>query len=144
MAALTDKQRRFADEYIANGFNATQAAIKAGYSKKTARKTASENLTKPAIKEYLEERTAAIEEGLVAKGDEVLKFLTRVMRGEEIAETVVFDKDSGAYVETYRDQKNQLKAAELLGKAHGMFTQSVKHEGDLSVTFVNDLPEDDE
>lgn len=136
---LTDKQRRFVDEYIANGFNATQAAIKAGYSERTARKTASENLTKPAIQEYLAERTAAYEESLVAKGEEVLQFLTAVMRGE--MEETHFDNEG--YQHGYVSQKNQIKAAELLGKAHGMFAQSMRHEGDVSVTFVNDLPEDD-
>lgn len=144
MAGLTDKMRRFADEYIANGFNATQAALAAGYSRKTARKMASENLGKPAIQDYIKERTEAIEASLVADGDEVLKFFTRVMRGEELAETVAFDKDTGAYVEKYRDQKNQLKAAELLAKAHGMFTQNLKHEGDLSVTFIDNVPMEDD
>lgn len=137
---LTDKQRRFADEYVANGFNATQAAIKAGYSKKTARKIGSENLTKPAIQEYIAERTAAYEESLVAKGEEVLQFLTEVMRGG-LEETHF---DSNGFQHGYVSQKNQLKAAELLAKAHGMFTQNLNHTGDMSVTFVNDLPEDDE
>lgn len=143
MADLTDKQRRFADSYIANKGNATQAAISAGYSRKTARKIGSENLTKPAIQEYIKERTAAIEAALVADGDEVLKYLTAVMRGEETAETVVFDKDSGAYVESYRDQKNQMKAAELLMKYHGLMNHSVSLAVE-GITFVDDLPDDDD
>lgn len=140
MAELTDKQRRFVDEYIANGFNATQAAIKAGYSKKTARKMASENLAKPAIQEYLAERTAAYEESLVAKGDEVLQFLTEVMRGG--LEETHFDSDGRQH--GYVSQKNQLKAAELLAKAHGMFTQNLNHTGDMSVTFVDNVPLEDD
>ncbi|MBM7631746.1 terminase small subunit [Geomicrobium sediminis] len=52
---MTEKQRRFADYYIESG-NATEAAIKAGYSKKTARSVGSENLTKPDISVYIENR----------------------------------------------------------------------------------------
>ena len=52
---LTIKQQRFADEYIISG-NATEAAIKAGYSKKTANRIATENLSKLVIKSYIDER----------------------------------------------------------------------------------------
>ncbi|MFR6454907.1 MAG: terminase small subunit, partial [Peptoniphilus lacrimalis] len=55
MKKLTIKQKKFADEYIKTG-NATQSAINAGYSKKTARVTGAENLTKPNIKAYVDER----------------------------------------------------------------------------------------
>ena len=143
MAELTDKQRRFADEYLANGFNATEAALAAGYSPKTARKIGSENLRKPAVREYLDERMTAKEESLIAKGDEVLKYLTKVMRGEE-PEQRVTTYDGGVSVVEYYDQKNQLRAAELLAKAHGMFTQNLKHEGDMSVTFINNIPLEDD
>ena len=143
MAELTDKQRRFADEYLANGFNATEAAVAAGYSRKTARKIGSDNLRKPAVREYLDKRTAEIEDDLIAKGDEVMKYLTRVMRGREPEQRVTV-YDGGVSVVEYYDQKNQLRAAELLAKAHGMFTQSLKHEGDMSVTFVNNIPLEDD
>lgn len=55
LSKLTLKQKRFADEYIISA-NATAAAIKAGYSKKTARSIGQENLTKPDIKAYIDER----------------------------------------------------------------------------------------
>lgn len=140
--ALTPKQRRFADEYIANGCNATAAAKAAGYSKKTAYSIGNENLSKPEIQEYIRERVAAIEAAKVAQGDEILQFLTSVMRGEE-QETVIL-KNGFKFVETQMvSQKNQIKAAELLAKCHGLMVQGVRHEGDLSVTFVDDLPEDD-
>ncbi len=51
---LTDKQSRFVEEYCANGFNATQAAIKAGYSEKAARQQASENLSKTVIQDEIQ------------------------------------------------------------------------------------------
>lgn len=64
MAKLTAKQKRFCDEYLID-LNATQAAIRAGYSKKTARAIANENLTKPAIKEYINQRMEEKEKSLL-------------------------------------------------------------------------------
>ncbi|WP_025194157.1 terminase small subunit, partial [Enterococcus faecalis] len=56
---MTEKQKRFCDFYIETG-NATQAAIKAGYSKKTANRIATENLSKLVIKQYIDERLAEL------------------------------------------------------------------------------------
>lgn len=62
---MTERQKRFVDEYlILKGRNATQAAINAGYSKKTAYSIASENLKKPEIQEYLSKRKKELEEEL--------------------------------------------------------------------------------
>lgn len=58
--ALNDKQRRFVDEYLVD-LNATQAAIRAGYSPKTAGSQAFDLLKKPEIHEYIEERRAPVE-----------------------------------------------------------------------------------
>lgn len=82
MDGLTSKQKAFADYYIELG-NATEAARRAGYNQKSARQIATENLTKPSIMAYIQERTAPIEEKRIASGDEVLQFFTRVMNGEE-------------------------------------------------------------
>lgn len=82
MAKLTAKQKRFCDEYLID-LNATQAAIRAGYSKKTARAIANENLTKPAIKEYINQRMEEKEKELIAEQDEVMKYLSAVMRREK-------------------------------------------------------------
>ncbi|MDC4242642.1 terminase small subunit, partial [Clostridium tertium] len=79
---LTPKQKAFADYFIELG-NATEAAIRAGYNKKTARQIGSMNLTKVDIKQYIDERLAKIEDERIAKGEEVLQYLTKVMRGEE-------------------------------------------------------------
>ena len=73
--ALTEKQKRFCDEYLID-LNATQAAIRAGYSEKTARQTATENLSKPYIREYIDKRLAEKDAELIADQDEVLKCLT--------------------------------------------------------------------
>ena len=78
---LTEKQLAFCEYYIECG-NATEAAIKAGYSEKTARSTGSENLTKPDISEYIEKRLAEQRAKRIASADEVMQFFTAVMRGE--------------------------------------------------------------
>ena len=85
---LTPKQKAFADYYIETG-NATEAAIKAGYSKKTARVIGQENLTKPAIKTYIDETMEKLADKRIAKAEEVLEYLTRVIRGEETEQVVV-------------------------------------------------------
>lgn len=78
---LTPKQKAFADEYIICG-NAAESARKAGYSKKTAEVTGYENLRKPAILQYIAERTKPLEDKRIADADEVMRFFTSVMRGE--------------------------------------------------------------
>lgn len=79
---LTLKQQKFADYYLECG-NATEAAKKAGYSEGSARQIGTENLSKPSIAAYISERLAQIEKESIASIDEVLKFYTKVMRGQE-------------------------------------------------------------
>lgn len=136
--ALNERQRRFADEYPVD-CNATQAAIRAGYSKKTAYSQGQRLLKNVEVQERVKDRLEELEEERVAKGDEVLKFLTKVMRGEESENHV--DKDG--VVTPFVSQRNQLKAAELLAKCHSLMVQKVEHQGPIAVTFVDDLPEDD-
>lgn len=78
---LNERQLAFCEYYIECG-NATEAAIKAGYSEKTARSTGSENLTKPDISAYIEKRLAEQRAQRIASADEVMQFFTAVMRGE--------------------------------------------------------------
>lgn len=78
---LTPKQKVFADLYIKLG-NATEAARQAGYSEKTARQMGTENLTKPSITNYINERMNKQDQERIASADEVLEFYTAVMRGE--------------------------------------------------------------
>lgn len=75
--ALTNRQKAFVEAYLANGFNATQAAITAGYSAKTARFMGSENLTKPNIASLIAERMKA----LTMSADEALYRLSQTARG---------------------------------------------------------------
>ena len=85
MAELTPKQKRFCDEYLID-LNATQAAIRAGYSEKTAKQIATENLSKPYLQEYIAERMGEKEKSLIADQNEVLEYLTAVLRGTETEE----------------------------------------------------------
>lgn len=75
------KQKAFADCYLETG-NLTQAAIKAGYSKKYANTNANKLLQNTTIKAYIDQRLKQIEDERIAKPEEVLKYLTGVMRGE--------------------------------------------------------------
>ena len=79
--ALTPKQQAFADYYIECG-NATEAAVKAGYSPDSARQIGTENLSKPSISEYIAERMEEQARKRVADANEVIEFYTAVMRGE--------------------------------------------------------------
>lgn len=78
---LTPKQKAFADYYIISG-NATDSAIKAGYSKKTAKVIGAQNLTKINISSYIANRIKPTEDKRIASADDVMVYLTSVMRGE--------------------------------------------------------------
>mgnify|MGYP004483894391 FL=1 len=79
--ALTQKQKRFCEEYIKTA-NASASAVAAGYSKKTAGAIGAENLKKPQITAYIKKRIDEQDATLVADSNEILKFYTAVMRGE--------------------------------------------------------------
>lgn len=114
---LTEKQKRFADEYIKSG-NATQAAIKAGYSQKTAKVAGHENLTKPYLKNYIDERMRAIENNRIMTAKEAVEFLTSVVRGD-VKETVVIGTPMGAEeVEKEPDVKTRISAAKEILKRY--------------------------
>ena len=137
---LTQKQRRFIDEYIISG-NATQAAIKAGYSKKTAAVTATENLRKPNIKAEIQARNAEIQSEKTADMTEVMEYLTSVMRGEQ-TESVATSKGIFSGVEV--SAKDRIKAAELIGKRNGAWTDKKELSGDLNIDIgVGDYDEED-
>lgn len=78
---LTPKQKKFCEYYIQSG-NASEAARKAGYKEKNAPFMGAENLKKPQIKSYINERVGKQDKELVADADEVLRFYSAVMRGE--------------------------------------------------------------
>ncbi|QBX28527.1 terminase small subunit [Streptococcus phage Javan456] len=143
LSKLTLKQKRFADEYIISA-NATAAAIKAGYSKKTARSIGQENLTKPDIKAYIDERLEKLESEKIATQEEVLQYLTSIMRGEQQEKTLISIGELGQeIVDIDVGAKDRLKAAELLGKRYRLFTDKIEAEVQGTVVFVNedDIPD---
>lgn len=144
MIKLTAKQKRFCDEYLID-CNATQAAIRAGYSKKTAGATGYENLKKPQIKEYIDEQLKKIENDNVADAQEVMEYLTTVMRGQSKSSVLSLCGDGfQEVIEKPPDEKEKMKAAELIGKRYGMFKDNVNLDADVGVTIVDDMPFDDE
>lgn len=144
---LTIKQQRFADEYIISG-NATEAAIVAGYAKRAAYQQGAENLKKPHIREYIDERLEAINSAKIADQEEVLQYLTSVMRGETQSAVVVIEGEGDGVscarlMDKTPDEKEKLKAAELLGKRYGAFTERVEADVDLALSVTVDYGDDD-
>ena len=131
---LTEKQKRFADEYIISG-NATQSAIKAGYSSKYANTNASKLLQNTTIKNYIDERLEELQSRRIANAQEVLEYLTSVMRGDEKEE--VMTEDGVSYREP--SVKDKLKAAELLGKRHALFTEKQEISANVASTKLDDI-----
>ena len=135
MEKLTLKQQRFADEYIISG-NAEEAAIIAGYSKKYARGNAYKLVAKSGIKSYIDKRLKELDDKQIAKQEEVLKYLTSVVRGESRSAVVVVEGEgdgvsSARLIDKPPDEKEKLKAAELLGKRYRLFTDKVELDADV-------------
>lgn len=148
MAKLTAKQQRFCDEYLID-LNATQAAIRAGYSKKTANRIGTENLSKPVIRQYIDKRMAEKEAELIADQDEVLRYLTSVMRGEAVSEEIVVEGtgdgcSEARTIEKCPSEKDKLKAAELLGKRYGIYTEKIEGNVDMELNISIDYGDENE
>lgn len=114
---LTPKQKKFADNYIESG-NATQSAIKAGYSRKTAKSVGSENLTKPDIKSYIEKKMKEVESHKIMDAKEAMELLTRIARGEERETVVVGTADGLASTTKEADLKTRINATKELLKRY--------------------------
>ena len=126
MPKLTEKQKRFCEEYLID-LNATQAAIRAGYSEKTAYTIGQKLTKKNEVKAYIEEKLEALKNERTADAQEVVEYLTSVMRGESESEEIVLKgvgKGSQRIekIQKKPSEKDKLKAAELLGKRFGMFS----------------------
>lgn len=145
--SMTDKQRKFADEYLIDA-NATRA-YKAAYphikSDDAARACASRLLTNANIKAYIDDQLEKISSEKIADAKEVIEYLTSVMRGESVSEIVVIEGTGNGCSDARRmdkapDEKERLKAAELLGKRFGLFKDNVALEVE-PVVIINDLKE---
>lgn len=139
MTELTNKQKRFCEEYLID-LNGTQAAIRAGYSAATANEQASRLLANVKVKNKIDELMEAKSEELIATQDEVLRYLTSVLRGEsESTEVVIIGTGNGCseanLVQKPPTEKERLKAGELLAKRYGLLSDKVKLEAQLPVFF---------
>lgn len=124
---LTERQKRFIDYYIETG-NATEACRRAGYKGNNLNRVASENLLK--LDEFIKPKLETKDKERIASQDEVLEFLTRVIRGEELDQ---FGLDASL--------KDRLESAKLLGQRYGAFTHKVEHTGSIPVVIEDDINE---
>ena len=126
---LKPKELKFAEEWLKTT-NATQSAIKAGYSARTAYSAGSRLLKKVNVKQYIDERLAEMKENSIADTDEVMQFLSSTMRGD-IPDQFGLDPALN----------DRLKAAELLGKRYKLFTDKQEISGadgePIKVVFSN-------
>ena len=156
---VTEKQKRFCDEYLID-LNATRA-YKAAYpnvlKQRTAESAGNRLLSNVEVQEYIQKRLAEKEDALIAKQDEILKTLTRIMRREELETVVVTCKKRKSY---YDDDGRKViddaeepvmvsvptkvsdtnKAAEMLGKYYALFTDKTQLDGGSAVVIINDIP----
>ncbi|WP_145438501.1 terminase small subunit [Staphylococcus hominis] len=142
MKSLTLKQKQFADEYIRTG-NAYQSAINVGYSEKYAKARSHKMLENVGINQYIDENLEIIQKESIAETDEIMRYLTRVLRGEEKEEILVYVGDGMQEIQTIQPSaKDRIKAAELLGKRYRMWTEKQEIEITTPI-FIDDVPEED-
>ena len=139
---MTDKQRRFADEYLidCNATRAYKAAYPSVKKDETASVNASRLLSKAKVKEYIDKRLSEISSAKIADATEVMEYLTSVLRRESRSEIVVVEGcgegvSSARSIEKAPDEKDRLKAAEMLGKRYGLYTDKVDLGGAVSIVF---------
>lgn len=140
---LTEKQKRFADYFIELG-DATEAYIKAGYkvkSRDVAKVNASRLLTNANVKSFIDARISEKDGQRIAKQDEILEFLTNVLRGK-VNEQFPLGLGMGeqALVKKELDGKDRIKAAELLGKRYGMWVDRQQVEVQGAVQIIDNIP----
>lgn len=167
MAKLSPKQQLFADEYLID-LNATQAAIRAGYSPKTAKEIGSENLTKPNIRTYVEKKMAERSRRTGISQDRVLQELARIAFVQipdviDIETAKVYESaspddlaviqgikvkeswgDKGSSVEREVKVADKGKALEMLGRHLGMFNDKLDVNTTQKVVIVDDIDESDD
>ena len=115
-AKLTPKQKKFIEEYLID-LNGTQAAIRAGYSPRTARSTAAESLAKPNIHEALQKAMKKRSERTEVTVDLVVNELLKIATDT-----------AGDETNSHLKYSNKMKALELLGKHLGMFSEKIQVE----------------
>lgn len=138
---MTKKEKMFVDAYVNDvRRNQTAAAVAAGYSEKTATQAASRLMKKEEIKQAIDERLKELHEHNTAKSNEVIEFLTSVMRGENVDNIPIFVGDGfQELTEGKPPAKDRLRAAEMLGKYYALFTEKTQIESDGPVVIIDDI-----
>ncbi len=136
---MTAKQKRFCNEYLID-CNATQAAIRAGYSAKTAYSVGQRMLKNVEVKKYIDEQFEKLKNDNIADTQEIMEYLTSVMRGEQKEQVPLMYYDKQILEEKSASIKERLKAAELLGKRYSLFTEKMELETTASVKIMDDIP----
>lgn len=132
---LNARQKRFVAEYLID-MNGTQAAIRAGYSEKTAAEQSSRLLNNVKIKQAVEQELEEIQNAKVADAQEVMEYLTSVMRGESKAHVLSLCGDGfQEVIAKPPDERERLKAAELLGKRYAMFNDKINLQGAIPIVI---------
>lgn len=139
---MTPKQKKFCVEYLID-LNATQAAIRAGYSKKTANRIANQLLSKLDIRNYIKDLRAKYFKKGIMTAEEVEYRLSKAGRGELKEEVVVIEGvgDVGSearIVQKHLSARDQLKALELMGKRHRLFDTTDNKSDDEGVQIIDD------
>jgi len=132
MAKLNERQKRFVDEYLID-LNATQAAIRAGYSPASAAVQGAQNLRKLNIQTAIEAKLKLIRSELTASALEVEEYLASVMRGQSESEVVVVEAQgdgvsAARLIKKHPDERERLKAAELIARRHSLFDDKLRVE----------------
>ena len=142
---MTEKQKRFCDEYLID-CNATRA-YKAVYrnikSDEVARKAGSRLLTNVDDKKYITNRMEEIHNEKTADAQEVIEYLTSVLRGESSSTEIVVEGtgdgcSEARTIEKAPSEKERLKAAELLGKRYGLYTDKIDLDADAELHICID------
>ncbi|WP_162153387.1 terminase small subunit [Staphylococcus epidermidis] len=143
MTKLNLKQQAFVDEYIKTG-TAYQSAIRAGYSEKYAKSSSHKLLENVGIKAEIDKRMEKLKKDTIADQDEILQYLTSVLRGEVTdQELIPIQVGRGEMeveeLEKRSDTNARTKAAELLGKRYMMWTDKQQIETTAMVHFDDDI-----
>lgn len=147
---MTPSEKKFADEWLidCNGTRAYMAAYPRVKNSKSAGVLANKLLAKASVRQYVDEKLTELSSKKIASAEEVMEYLTSVLRGESSAEIVVVEGvgegcSEARAMQKKPDEKEKLKAAELLGKRYGLFTDKLEVDGNAKVVIMDDIPKDD-
>ena len=147
---MTEKQKIFCEEYLIdlNATRAYKAVYKNVKSDEVAKSAASRLLTNVNVKNYINDRMEEIHNEKTADAQEIIEYLTAVLRGETTAQEIVVEGtgDGRSKAKTMKkapSEKERLKAAELLGKRYALFTDKVETDVDMDLNITIDYGEDD-